>query len=812
MRNGLFKKVWMAAALVVFSLGLAPLAARAQTPPGLKMDVQAGYGGFCRANTWIPIRVSLENSGADLSGRLEVQQTPPLNTKRIYAQEISLPVQSRKTVTVLLFPENYLDGVIVHLFSAGKEVSGVKADLDCLSPTDRLFGVLGDASTPFNVLGRLNPPSGRTYVAQLQAADLPEDPAVLEAFDTLIVSGADTGTLAPAQQSALAAWVAGGGRMVVAGGPAWQRSAAGLKALLPLQPEGTQSLADLSELARFSGRSETLDGPAMVVRGGLQTGTQILAGEADAPLIAVRPMELGEVVYLTFDPAAGPFAKWAGREDFYRKLFDRPLVRPDWAGGFQNWESALTAVNSLPNLQLPHPLEVIGFLLVYVAVIGPVNFFVLRRVKHRELAWATIPVLALAFSGLAFGVGSFGRGKQPVLTRLAVVQAYTGEDRARVDGLVGLFSPGRSTYSLQIGKGILAHPIPENSVPQGLQTSRDWDVTWLAAGDVQVRNIHVDIGAVEAVAVVGSVPTPELTATLDLSLNSSDAVLRGEINNNSRLTLEHAVLLAPGSAQELGTLAPGSRTPVETHLLMDNQATYAGNSQALAASGLYKYYGPGYPGGYSWMTALTGGPDYYSSASTYQRYSLLTALAGYTGFSGSGTQGQIYLAGWSSTPLIDAGLGGQKFTPSDLTLYLVRLDSNLKLAGGQALLQPGMFTWSVLDSSQPDASPYNFALSQGSFSLAFRPAREIAFHSVKELTLHLANHGDTGQIPFKVSLWDFEGQEWTGQDTGHWGNYSIASPQKYVSPEGEVRLHIENTNSGQPATFERVDLSILVEP
>ena len=44
-------------------------------------------------------------------------------------------------------------------------------------------------------------------------------------------------------------------------------------------------------------------------------------------------------------------------------------------------------------------------MLLYTAIIGPINFLILRRINRRELAWITIPALVLLFSAITFFTG-----------------------------------------------------------------------------------------------------------------------------------------------------------------------------------------------------------------------------------------------------------------------------------------------------------------------------------------------------------------------------------------------------------------------
>ena len=117
------------------------------------------------------------------------------------------------------------------------------------------------------------------------------------------------------------------------------------------------------------------------------------------------------------------------------------LTRPSWAYGVQDWGTASTAAATIPNLNLPPVSLVCGFVMAYMAVIGPINYLIVRGLKRRELAWVTAPLLALGFTLAAFAAGTLLRGTEPALSRLALVQVWPDARQARGDGYCGLVCP-----------------------------------------------------------------------------------------------------------------------------------------------------------------------------------------------------------------------------------------------------------------------------------------------------------------------------------------------------------------------------------
>lgn len=808
---------------------LVPAYVQAQAPGGVSLAAQAGFEGYCRDGTWTPVQVTLVNDGAALEGVLQVLQSgmvrnlSQVNTMNItgpaiYAQEISLPEKARKTVTINVYLEDYAHILRVQLQVRGQTAASADVTLSWVN-AGRLYGIMAATSTPFNVLSNAGSAGAQAYVVQVSPATLPDRATALEALDALIVSGIDTGSLSPAQQEALAGWVDGGGHLIVSGGPDWQRSAAGLNDLLPVTLHGTASQVGLTPLNQLRLSPEALNGDALAPHVALKAGAQLLVGSIEAPLIVTQVKGGGRVTYLTFDPGLKPLAGWAGQLEFYRYLLFMSARLPGWAPqGFRILDSASDVAASLPGQTLPSATLVIGFMVVYVLAVGPINYMALRALKRREWAWLTIPGLVGLFCLIAYGLGGLIFGSQPALNRLTVVQSYPGVAQARVSGVVGIFSPYRMPYTFQTGPGLLAHSIYTTS--NSGQTPEDWLFLQKPDGGVIDHDVRVDVGGVRSVVVDGQMPAPDIRGDLTLELTGSSALLSGEVVNASSLTLQRAVLLFPGGTQDLGTFVPGRREQILAGAQLGTQAkNYDYSAMATSNSNFY------IPGSTSdpWLKALAGGTSSFSNYNSYnsnpddvRRYKLMTMIASQGNLANLAAPGKVYLAGWSEEPVLDASLAGQRSQEFNTTLYLIQLESRVKLGSdAHQKIGPGMFTWRMLDST-PNmiTTPYRAQLRQGSVSFSYLPMEGISYRSVGLLAVRLTGMGNRFPPDMIVSLWDFSRQTWQPQQIASWGEHLFMDPEQYVSVSGEVRVRIECGSSinNSSIQLDQLDVNLEVQP
>ena len=71
----------------------------------------------------------------------------------------------------------------------------------------------------------------------------------------------------------------------------------------------------------------------------------------------------------------------------------------------------------------------------YIALIGPINYLVLRRLDEREWAWVTMPALIAIFAVGAYAYGSALRGSDVIVNEVAIVRGAPGRHRGQRPGL-----------------------------------------------------------------------------------------------------------------------------------------------------------------------------------------------------------------------------------------------------------------------------------------------------------------------------------------------------------------------------------------
>jgi hypothetical protein len=626
---------WIILVLLFLVLGSALPAHAQESAPGIRMDIEAGYGGAYHHGEWFPVLVTLTNDGPDLRGTLELT-FPGQRNEQVFRRTIDLPRGSSKRFTIQAFSRLFARNGLVRVVENGETLAEQDITLDPVDPDRFLIGVVSPDPALLNSLGalRLGGASG-AVVQHVSAPAIPESAGALRGLNALVLHELDTSQLTLAQREALALWVSLGGQLVVSGGVGGEQAASGLAPLLPVRLAGGVSQGSLAPLAELA--SEELSVAPDVALSNVQAlvGSELLP--PGAPLLYRWRYGVGTVVFSAFD--LGALRGWAGEPELWGQVLEPVALFVPGAGARINQTSLLQNVLQLPALGLPSAGVLLAFLLGYIALIGPINYLVLRRLGRLEWAWLTVPLTVLLFSAGLYSVGFGLRGGTSQLNQVTVVQGSEGQPQAMATAYVGLFSPRRATYAVGLPPGALV------SETRGFDEAPGREAVVLTADDsVQVPNVLVDVGSVRTL--VAETPVA-LSIRVQSTMRDEQGTLRGELRYDGPVALEDTLLVRGVAFQDLGTLNPGE-------------------TRALDLSGA--------PRSFPWGVQL---PE----EGLFNRKQLLSSL--FSGdssrFSANAPNGAldadgVYLLGWATQPVVPVRVNGSEQPQSALTLYVIRLD------------------------------------------------------------------------------------------------------------------------------------------
>ncbi len=478
---------WLAAAL---SLALF-LPARA----AIQFDAFLGYDGIVPEACWFPVVFEIKNDGPGFNATVELSPGN-LNQGQTYRVKVELPTGTLKRLVVPVFSSTrgFASWDARLLDDRGK----LRAEQPDLRPRRQiaagtpLIGALsrtaGGAPQIRPILpqvGELQPGSAR-----LLPAIFPDNPLVLEGLDALYLNSERATDLNVNQVQALLAWLHAGGHLIIAvEQPSDISSSPWLKAIFPCALQGMKPLESHPELQRWlkepwpvnpvyaavrthsPGRSSTTAAntespfetlpddfdferaPLQVAVGKVREGRVALAS-GDVPLLVTASRGAGRVTALLFSPEREPVRSWKNLPVFWARLAEVPgswYVLSDFnlQGGWGTDGIFGAMLDSRQVHKLPLTWLFL-LLIVYLAVIGPLDHYWLKRIGKPMLTWITFPCYVVLFSLLIYLIGYKLRAGESEWNELQVVDLLEKTDGAELRGrtYVSIYSPSNEKYTL----------------------------------------------------------------------------------------------------------------------------------------------------------------------------------------------------------------------------------------------------------------------------------------------------------------------------------------------------------------------------
>ncbi len=826
-------------ALIALMLCLAPFTPRAAAQSialiELSMDAAGiGYDGYYRAGQWLPLQVRISNhSETAIRASLVIRpQTSPESVANTFSAPVYLSPDAGSRINVTLYIQPLARARLLRLElldGDGRVLAQQNFRLQLVPPTDHLYMVISDTSSPAPLdLSAVRNGAARVLQGAWGVGQLPERAAALDGIDLFLISNADTGGLNAAQRGALSAWVAAGGHLIATGGSTaarTTRTAAGLAELLPLRPSGVRDIDDLTELARFLGDKTSLRAQTSIATGEIHPMARVLLRhEGGDPLITQRDYGDGLVSYFSADPLATPLSHWPGIGELWFTLALSANPTPGWATGWLDWEDAALATEIMPGTDLlPNSISLVGFLALYIIVVGPLNYALLSILRRREWAWVSIPTFILVFAAGAWALGQQLRGTQVTLNRIAIVRAWPEVGVARADQLLGLLSPRRDHLTLDVASATLISAPPLSEDDSALSLRSDALLNIEQTGDFRAADFGVDASLVSHFVLSGAAPVPALSgeATLRFAADGRAQTLQGTVRNLSEETLQEPVLLfrnaflpleeplLPGENREFtlelpnfyeprqpgGAAAPSSL--VHTPALRD-EFNSRGLTRVLTSgeTSARELLGSEYAASRNRQN-YAGATDDWQRA-LRRRLLLDAAINDHSKAPGRGNR--LYLAGWNGTVVDELDLIGAEYNALAETLYLVALPVEFERPSAKVHITAEQFTWHVPYTTVADIGPQRFTLRpEDEFVFEYIPLPEARLARID--AIHFAVRVPNSIIyNLDLQIWDWRREDWDAYDVdvGPTAEATVIreGPERYLGPLGRVRLRLAREEGG----------------
>ncbi|MBQ0140938.1 MAG: hypothetical protein KBT36_16810 [Kurthia sp.] len=529
----------------------------ANATSSIHVKVTTGIVGIQKEGKAMPVEVELKNSGDDFSGDVVVNEVFTLNGGAGIAQPVSLKTGEKKTLHFLLDRYSMGDGksrvqIFEGNYKKGKKIS-YTGDGEIASPS---------LTTDERAIVSLNLPAKQADLFKVALANsndfmyknsmhfiAPTDYRDLDAISMLFIQENTVKNWSDAQKHALALWVQKGGTLYVQGNAVLPEELEVFQPLIFSQNESTLSNEQLNDY--FKTEKQTYD--IQVKQASLNREAQLLTGDERTPLIAQKQAGDGWIIQSSFN-------EFASNQPAFTKMTAVILAQAysqpkEYMEDFYN--RLATSTEIFPAFHFSAQL-IVAILFLYVLLIAPILYIILKRRDTREYAWWIIPLGAVIMSVCIFVVNANGRlfhakVQQASVTTIGEQQASTYFSQSVLTNKSGdlqIEAPA-NTYLMRHFQVTKMNTIMNEAVFK--QTT---EKSTLDLRDLRYWGVATTIGKVDS----------EELGNFTVNLTAADAYLQGEVTNNLAYDIREATVWSGKQTYQLGDIKKGQTIQVKEKL------------------------------------------------------------------------------------------------------------------------------------------------------------------------------------------------------------------------------------------------------
>lgn len=377
------------------------------------MDISVNYGlnGYAKYGEHFRIHAKLTNHGEGYNGFFQISIPGGNNENAVYQQVIRVGTEETQDVEFVI-PMNGIGDQFHYKFTGKGNETVVEntAVVKLLYDQDiAFFGILSNGHTEFKYLE-----DNKIKRYYLDEDNIPNDYLGLESLDAIIIHDYDLTLLTQAQHNSLLQWVSDGGSLIL-------DNISGKDIFL-------------KELQENKGIKTTYITKYDIEFGNIQLANIDLNISHDkVQTVGVKILDeiihnLGEMKQLHNGNRNG--------------------------GGYYNYNIYDTL--SIPDAkEIPEVGGYIIVLLIYIIIVGPILYIILRKKDRSQLTWILVPMIAILFTIIVYSLGLNTRVTKPYAKYLTY--ARIGRDGMVLeDTYFSLTSPLNQEYNISFDE---KHPI-----------------------------------------------------------------------------------------------------------------------------------------------------------------------------------------------------------------------------------------------------------------------------------------------------------------------------------------------------------------
>lgn len=541
--------------------------------PNLNIEANVGISNNIKTYTPFSVDVTITNNGTAFSGDFVID-TPvsySISSAKVYPLEIAEGETKKIQFYLEGLSEDYLymeeQDQSFYFYEGGIE-SGRLIDYTgdkILRPTalnndTTVLYTLTDNSNRLASLLRVEQFAINNveifHLNQTAGFQFPTDVRGLEIADILVIDDVGISSLTTDQQRAILSWIERGGTLLLGASNQVNTSMGLLQDYLPLVLLNEQVSIPSASLETYTNGGVFTEEIKVNIANETENSSFTFSVD-DQVLAATTNIGNGQIIQTTFSLGDRPLTTMDGYPMLLTTLLQLDSTQPidEYQDYIRNPIDYLPlevgAINELfPSFEVSVTNLVI-IVLIYILIIGPVLYFILKKMDKREHAWWIIPALSIALSIVLFVIGAKDRLLQSQIQQTAYYQVNDDESLSGYY-VESILTNRGGDFTFHLDEGTTALPYRNYSANSNTLHKKAYVKEQEDGSFIQLKNLNY--WSVESF--IGESRIPNI-GKLDIQLSTENNLLIGKITNHFPFELKDLAVWTGASEMALGNIKAG---------------------------------------------------------------------------------------------------------------------------------------------------------------------------------------------------------------------------------------------------------------
>ncbi len=563
--------------LVIISMFMFPTFTEAAA--NLEVKVEYGVDNKVQMGKGHPIRIEVINKGDAVKGDFVIFSSPTYNMAGSYVLPIELEAGSSKTIELSVkgtsdhfsYAFSGTKNNYVHFYEGGVEkgkeiklTGNVSSQPRFIGENRVVLGVLSNNHDAVNFLKLFKYQSESMEMLNINKGNIPEESFGLEMFDIILVHDFPLSTLTSEQQQAIKDWVHNGGSLMFDTKVGLAQDLGDLQDFVLLQPKEETTISKMNQESNF---------PNLPIFTGeiLQKDALVVTKDKDTPITLLKTVGTGTVTQITANLSSPVWGEWKEGNSWWTSVLQKATSKtPNYykASAMEELSYQLSPIGeAFPGSIVSVPL-LIGAFIVYLILLIPVLYFILKRTDKREQAWWIIPAVAIFTSIAVFGMGAKDRISGTQVNEASILMLDNQTETVSGYGVTSILTNSGGDYKLETNNHATLFPVMygynENFDMMKKyafinSTSKGTDITF---NDVEYWSTRSSLGNVHDLQV----------GKVEYDISVKNGKVQGTVSNQLTYELKDAFLLSGRNSEVLGDIKAGETVDLEYELSGGNIA------------------------------------------------------------------------------------------------------------------------------------------------------------------------------------------------------------------------------------------------